>query len=82
MACLDTTILIDLAGRASPRRRPAARKAARVFGSITGYLQEMGKPADDVDVLIAATAMVYGHTLITRNPKHFRHIPHLVVEEY
>ena len=35
-----------------------------------------------MDVLIAATAMAYGHTLITRNPKHFRHIPHLIVEEY
>jgi tRNA(fMet)-specific endonuclease VapC len=135
MACLDTTILIDLASRASSRRRQAVWKieelaakgqelattrfnvaelyvgisrskrpegdeeaiqtllsefevlefndaAARVFGSITGYLQQIGKPAGDMDVLIAATAMVYGHTLITRNPKHFRHIPHLVVEEY
>jgi len=135
MACLDTTILIDLGGRTSPRKEQAARKieelaakgqtivttrfnvaelyvgisrshhpkegekavqtllsrfeilefsdaAARLFGSITGFLQQMGKPAGDMDVLIAATAMVYGHTLITRNSKHFRHIPHLIVEEY
>jgi predicted nucleic acid-binding protein len=26
--------------------------------------------------------MVHGHALITRNPKHFKHIPHLIVEEY
>ena len=135
MACLDTTLLIDLTGSASARRQRAARKieelaengqvlvttrfnvaelyvglarsrrheedekaiqtllrqfevlefndaAARVFGSITGYLQEVGRPAGDMDVLIAATAMVYGHMLITRNRKHFRHIPQLHVQEY
>lgn len=135
MACLDTTILIDLAGRASPRKEQAARKieelaqkghglattrfnvaelyvgvsrsrrpeedekairtllkefeilefndaAARLFGFITGILQQIGRPSGDMDVLIAATAMAYGHTLITRNSKYFRHIPHLIVEEY
>jgi predicted nucleic acid-binding protein len=35
-----------------------------------------------MDVLIAATAMVHGHSLITRNVRHFRHIPHLLVEDY
>jgi tRNA(fMet)-specific endonuclease VapC len=135
MACLDTTLLIDLVGRASQRREQAIRKikqltengqtlattrlnvaelyvgvarsrrpkedekaiaallgefeilefndaAAHIFGLITGHLQQIGKPAGDMDVLIAATAMVYGHSLVTRNPKHFRHIPNLIVEEY
>ncbi len=135
MACLDTTILIDLAGRGLQRKEQAIRKieelaakgrglattrfnvaelyvgvsrsrhpeedekavqtllsefeilefndaAARVFGFITGFLRQAGKPVGDMDVLIAATAMVYGHPLVTRNPRHFRHIPHLVVEEY
>ncbi len=135
MACLDTTILIDLAGRNSPRKEQAVRKieelagkgqtlattrfnvaelyvgvarsrrpeedekaikallsdfevlefndaAARLFGSITGFLRQIGKPAGDMDVLIAATAMVHGHSLITRNPRHFRHIPSLTVEDY
>jgi predicted nucleic acid-binding protein len=135
MACLDTTILIDLIGRPSSRKQQAVRKvkelaeggetlattrfniaeiyvgvarsehpeadekvietllrdfetleftdaAARVFGSITGYLQQIGKPAGDMDVLIAATAMVHGHALVTRNARHFRHIPELAVEEY
>ena len=135
MACLDTTILIDLIGKPSSRKRQAVRKirelaeggetfattrfniaelyvgvarskhpeadekvietllrdfeileftdaAARVFGSITGYLQQIGRPAGDMDMLIAATAMVHGHTLVTRNARHFRHIPELAVEEY
>jgi tRNA(fMet)-specific endonuclease VapC len=135
MACLDTTLLIDLAGRRSPRKEAAVKKieelaakgqglattrfnvaelyvglsrsrrpeedeqsirallsefeilefndaAARIFGSITGFLQRVGKPADDMDVLIAATAMVHGHTLVTRNVRLFRGIPHLLVDEY
>ena len=135
MACLDTTILIDLAGKISGRREQAVKKieelaargeelattrfnlaelyvgvarakrpeteekaiqallsgleildftdaAARLFGSVTGFLLQIGKPCGDMDVLIAATAMVHGHALITRNAKHFGHIPHLVVEEY
>lgn len=135
MACLDTTILIDLGCKASARRERAARKieelaargeglattrfnlaelyvgiarssrpvedekavrdllqefeildfndaAAHLFGSITAFLQRRGTPAGDMDVLIAATAMVYGHPLVTRNARHFRHIPDLAVEEY
>lgn len=135
MACLDTTILIDLAGRNSPRREQAVRKiaelagkgqtlattrfnvaelyvgvarsrrpqederaiarllsefevlefndaAARVFGAVTGFLQQIGRPAGDMDVLIAATAMAHGHSLVTRNSKHFRHVPTLIVEDY
>ena len=135
MACLDTTILIDLTRRASPRREQAIQKieeltkkgqrlattrfnvaelhvglsrarrpeeieetvnalldeleifefndaAAKLFGSITGFLQQIGRPAGDMDVLIAATTMAYGHTLVTRNSRHFRDIPLLVVEEY
>jgi tRNA(fMet)-specific endonuclease VapC len=135
MACLDTTLLIDLASRKSQRKELAAKKiadlvtkgqglattrfnlaelyvglsqskhpeedekaihallsefeilefddaAARVFGFVTSLLQRIGKPAGDMDVLIAATAMVHGHILVTRNPKHFSYIPHLIVEDY
>ena len=134
MACLDTTILIDLSSRRSTRKDRASRKieelaargeslattrfnlaelyvglarsnrpaedekavvallqdveildfddtAARLFGSITGLLQQRGTPAGDMDVLIAATALAHGHSLVTRNARHFRHIPDLA-EEY
>jgi len=135
MACLDTTILIDLAGQSDRLRKRAldkikelvkrgenlvttrfnvaelyigiARsdnpraekavvhslladlgilefddKAAWVFGQITAYLQNAGQPAGDMDVLIAATAMAAGHSLITHNISHFANIPQLVVEQY
>ena len=135
MACLDTTILIDLAGpnarlrkRAldklselidrnetlvttrfnvaelyigiarsdNPRTEEAAvrsligdlrilefdDKAARMFGQITAHLQMFGRPAGDMDVLIAATAMAAGHSMITRDISHFVNIPQLTVEEH
>lgn len=135
MACLDTTILIDMAGRSVRLRKraldkvnelihrdetlvttrfnvaelyvgvaasvhpkteePAVRalvadlvilefddKAAWMFGQITAYLHKLGRPAGDMDVLIAATAMAAGHNLITRDISHFVNIPQLTVEQY
>ena len=135
MACLDTSILIDMAGRSvrlrkraldkvnelvnrdetlvttrfnvaelyigiarsdNPRTEEAAvrglvadlgilefdDKAAWIFGQITAYLHKLGRPAGNMDVLIAATAMTAGHSLITRDMSHFVNIPQLTVEEY
>ncbi len=135
MACIDTTLLIDLVGSKNKQREKALFKidqlvqrnemlvttrfnvaelyvgiarsanpkseeqvirhllkfisilefddvAARLFGQITAYLQIIGKPAGDMDVLIATTAMASNHILITRNAKHFTNIPELIVEEY
>ena len=135
MACLDTTMLIDIAGRNARLRkraldkldelvkrneilvttrfnvaelyigvarsdRPKAEeaavqsllgdlgilefddKAAWLFGQVTAYLQRVGQPAGDMDVLIAATAMAAGHGIVTRNIAHFANIPQLTVEQY
>jgi predicted nucleic acid-binding protein len=135
MACLDTTMLIDLAGRSARLRKraftklkelvrrdetlvttrfnvaelyvgiarsdnPGAEekavrsliadfgilefddKAAWLFGRLTAHLLDIGQSAGDMDVLIAATAMAAGHSLITRNISHFVNIPELVVEQY
>jgi len=135
MACLDTTILIDLAGRSAKLRKRALDKfteivnrnetivttrfniaelyigiahsddsraeeavvhgliadlgilefddkAAWLFGQITAHLQNIGRPVGDMDVLIAATAMVAGHSIITRDISHFANIPQLTVEKY
>jgi tRNA(fMet)-specific endonuclease VapC len=56
--------------------------AARLFARITALLQQQGKPAGDMDVLIASTALVAAETLVTANPRHFRNIPGLTVESY
>lgn len=55
-------------------------RAARLFGRLTAHLQSIGRPAGDMDVLIAATALAAGQSLVTRNPTHFANVPELVVE--
>ncbi len=56
--------------------------AARIFARITAHLQGMGEPAGDMDVLIASVAIANNQALVTRNPKHFAHIPELSVLGY
>ena len=34
------------------------------------------------DLLIAATALVHGLTLVTHNTRHFQNVPNLEVEEW
>ena len=136
MACLDTTLLIDLSRRRGARRGSARDKlrellrrgeqlstsrfcvaelyvgvyrapepdrgretvdavlsgleilefgeaAAKVFGRLTAHLQEIGRPAGDMDVLIAATAVAANEPLlITRNPSHYADLPGIRAESY
>jgi predicted nucleic acid-binding protein len=42
----------------------------------------IGRPAGDMDTLIAAIALAHGQRLVTRNPKHFADVPGLIVESY
>jgi tRNA(fMet)-specific endonuclease VapC len=135
MACLDTTLLIDLARPKTERGKRAAKKiielvergetlatsrfnvaelnigvelardreaesesirrvlfplsileftadAAECFAKCTAHLRRIGRPAGDMDVLIAATALTNGHNLVTRNGEHFANIHGLEVETY
>lgn len=136
MACLDTTVLLDLQGRSGRGKKRRAAElvrrlvaagedlvttrfnvaelwvgverssdpkreesrvekllaglgilefdaaAARVFGAVTAHLQKLGRPAGDMDVLIASVAIANDHILVTRNAKHFADIPGLGVECY
>ena len=52
-------------------------KIMSCFGRIKATLQKTGKNVDDMDLLIAATAMVNNLTLVTHNTKHFENIPGL-----
>jgi predicted nucleic acid-binding protein len=136
MACLDTTLLLDLRGRGGKKLQDRARRrvldlgragedltttifnvaelwvgieravdreeeqsvveqilsplqvlgfdlsSARGFGRITAHLQATGEPAGDMDVLIAAVALLHGQKVVTRNPEHFSRVPGLRVESY
>jgi predicted nucleic acid-binding protein len=41
------------------------------FGRLKASLRSIGRPQDDMDILIAATATVHGLELATRNTRHF-----------
>lgn len=55
---------------------------ARLFGQLTAHLQALGEPVGDMDALIAAVALAHGHEILTRNAKHFRRIPGVIVHTY
>ena len=45
------------------------------FAIIRGHLQQQGTPIGEMDLLIAATALHYGLTIVTRNLRHFERVP-------
>ncbi|HEY1902716.1 MAG TPA: type II toxin-antitoxin system VapC family toxin [Terracidiphilus sp.] len=47
--------------------------AARVYGAVLKIRKSMGRPIDEMDALIAATALANGATLATRNIPDFEH---------
>ena len=53
-----------------------------IFGEIKAYTQKIGKTIDDMDLLIAATAITNNFTLVTHNTKHFENIPNLKIEDW
>jgi len=47
--------------------------AATVYGRVLKIRKSMGRPIDEMDALIAATALAHGATLATRNIPDFEH---------
>ena len=56
--------------------------AMDVFGEIKAFAQKSGMPIDDMDLLIASTAIANGFTLVTHNIKHFENIPNLKLVDW
>jgi len=56
--------------------------AALRFARVQAHLLNIGRPAGDADVFIAAVALANGQRLVTRNPAHFANAPGLVIEAY
>ncbi len=55
------------------------RAKARRFAMIHGFLRAQGQLIPPSDVFIAATAIQYDLTLVTRNLRHFEWIPDLKI---
>lgn len=58
---------------------PVTQAVIETFASLRADLQMAGTPLDDMDLLIAATALSHNLTLVTNNKKHFGRIPGLEV---
>ena len=56
------------------------KKVSLEFGNMRADLKKRGGVIEDMDILIAATCLVYDQTLVTKNPKHFERIVELEVK--
>jgi tRNA(fMet)-specific endonuclease VapC len=55
---------------------------ARTAADLYATLRREGRLLPDADLLIAATALAHGHTLVTSNLKHFERVPGLQLENW
>lgn len=55
---------------------------ARRFGEVQASLLDRGQRAPHMDLLIAATALVHGLTVVTHNQQHFAKIPGLSLDDW
>lgn len=56
---------------------PVTQSVIETFAGIRADLEIEGTPLDDMDLLIAATALTHNLVLVTNNEKHFSRIPGL-----
>lgn len=54
---------------------------AKQFGTLRAQLKKKGNIIEDLDLLIAATALVHNLTLLTFNKKHFTHVENLSIHK-
>jgi len=53
-----------------------------IFGELKATLEKGGDRIDDMDLLIASTAMYMNLSLVTNNKKHFSKVPDLLLEKW
>jgi len=53
-----------------------------IFGEIRAKLEISGNRIEDMDLLIASTALYMNYSLVTNNKSHFRRIEDLVLEDW
>lgn len=68
---LERWLLHDLRTRFAGRILPVSVEVAEASGRLIARSESKGRPLDDRDAFIAATAQVHGLTLVTRNVSDF-----------
>jgi tRNA(fMet)-specific endonuclease VapC len=61
---------------------PLTQQAADIASELYADLRKQGQPIDDIDLLIAATALANELALVTHNRKHFDRITSLEVYDW
>jgi tRNA(fMet)-specific endonuclease VapC len=61
---------------------PLTQGVADIAAEIYADMRKTGQPMDDIDLLIAGTAIANGLILVTHNRKHFERIVQLEVENW
>jgi len=61
---------------------PYTYEIAKTAAEIDATLTRQGKTISLSDIILAATALYYKLTIVTRNTEHFKRIPNLNVETY
>jgi tRNA(fMet)-specific endonuclease VapC len=61
-----------------PLSQDAADHAARLYAAT----RKAGTPVDDIDILIAGTALAHGRVVVTGNTTHFDKLPGVQVENW
>lgn len=61
---------------------PFCSKAAEEYALVRAGLEKHGKPIGPADLVIAATVLAHGGTLVTNNTREFSRIPGLKLEDW
>jgi len=61
---------------------PFDHDCATRAGDLVVELEQAGEPIETTDAMIAATALVHGHAVVTRNVDHFERVDGLEVLTY
>lgn len=61
---------------------PLTDEIVTIAAGIYSDLHQRGELVSDADILIAASALIYGLAIVTNNEKHFNRIPHLRIENW
>lgn len=62
----------ELCSQFNDRILPATAQVWREFGRLKTDLEQTGRPQDDLDIAIAATACCHKLVVVTRNVRHFQ----------